>query len=87
LYIARCLCPFSNVIPYVPVANIVVCERNKDETKLLIGCENGTLVSQVVQAYTCTYIVHVIRQVYYLRKCTVPLPPSSQLDNYYGTCR
>ena len=27
----------------VPIANIVVCERNKDETKLLIGCENGTL--------------------------------------------
>ena len=29
----------------LPVANIVVCERNKDESKLLIGCENGTLVS------------------------------------------
>ena len=29
--------------PLVPIANIVVCERNKDETKLLIGCENGTL--------------------------------------------
>ena len=26
-------------------ANIMVCERNKDETKLLLGCDDGTLVS------------------------------------------
>ena len=36
----------------VPIANIVVCERNKDETKLLIGCENGTLVSLYMRAST-----------------------------------
>ena len=35
-----------------PIANIVVSERNKDETKLLIGCKNGTLVSLYMHAST-----------------------------------
>ena len=35
------------IIVCLPIANIIVCERNKDETKLLIGCEDGTLVSQL----------------------------------------
>lgn len=49
LFIVLCYLHIHN---YYIIANIVVCERNKDETKLLIGCENGTLVS-----YSCVYTV------------------------------
>ena len=51
LFIVLCYLHIHDII-----ANIVVCERNKDETKLLIGCENGTLVS-----YLCVHVhVHTV---------------------------
>ena len=36
-------CSSPHTVPIT--ASVVACERNKDETKLLLGCEDGTLVS------------------------------------------
>lgn len=35
---------YREYIFYFPIANVVVCERSKDETKQLLGCEDGSLV-------------------------------------------
>lgn len=35
---------YRKYIFYFPIANVVVCERSKDETKQLLGCEDGSLV-------------------------------------------
>ena len=33
----------------VCAGQVVVCERNRDETKLLLACEDGTLVSSEIR--------------------------------------
>ena len=45
---------------YFPIASVVVCERSKDETKQLLGCEDGSLVRLLLckKIYTANRLLH-----------------------------
>ena len=56
---------------FVHAANVVVCERNKDETKLLLGCDNGILVGSWAYTYVCIYMymymyMYTLTETYYM---------------------
>ena len=47
-----CVCVCKDLFPIAHfLANVSVCERDRNETKLLLGCDNGTLVSFVTQCH------------------------------------
>ena len=40
-------------------ANVLVCERNKTESMMLLGCEDGSLVSGIELSPFCCWVARM----------------------------